>query len=248
MIFFSAIVVFLSVFASGIAMLFVKLGKNALKLLLAFSGAFLLTISVMHLIPEIYQGGLGMKAGLFILLGFFLQLLLDYFTEGVEHGHTHVCEHDHAKGRLPVGMLIGVCLHSFLEGLPLTEPGGAPDHAHDLLQYKLLAGISLHNIPIAVTFMTMLLHLHVKKQKAILLLLLFAIMTPLGLLTSELVGSRMADLAQYYEMVMAVVVGIFLHISTTILFESSENHRFNLVKFLVILLGAGVALSLAFLE
>jgi hypothetical protein len=36
-------------------------------------------------------------------------------------------------------------------------------------------------------------------------------------------------------------VGIFLHISTTILFESSENHRFNLIKFLVIILGAGLA-------
>jgi hypothetical protein len=40
---------------------------------------------------------------------------------------------------------------------------------------------------------------------------------------------------------MAVVVGIFLHISTTILFESSENHRFNLIKFVVILMGAGFA-------
>ena len=37
------------------------------------------------------------------------------------------------------------------------------------------------------------------------------------------------------------VVGILFHISTTILFESSEGHNFNLQKFLSILLGVGVA-------
>jgi hypothetical protein len=49
------------------------------------------------------------------------------------------------------------------------------------------------------------------------------------------------DFSIYFDRIMAVVVGIFLHISTTILFESSENHRFNLIKFLIILLGAAIA-------
>ena len=35
----------------------------------------------------------------------------------------------------------------------------------------------------------------------------------------------------------AVVVGIFFHISTVILFESTENHKFNIKKFGVIVLG-----------
>jgi hypothetical protein len=41
--------------------------------------------------------------------------------------------------------------------------------------------------------------------------------------------------------VMAMVVGIFLHISTTILFEADENHKFNWMKFSIIVLGALVA-------
>jgi hypothetical protein len=41
---------------------------------------------------------------------------------------------------------------------------------------------------------------------------------------------------------MAVVIGIFLHISTTILFESYEEHRYNLYKLLTILAGAGLAM------
>ena len=39
----------------------------------------------------------------------------------------------------------------------------------------------------------------------------------------------------------AIVIGIFLHISTTILFESSEGHKIHLSKLLVIILGVVVA-------
>jgi len=41
------------------------------------------------------------------------------------------------------------------------------------------------------------------------------------------------------------VIGIFLHVSTTILFEAEENHRYNLQKFLTILVGLGVALLIS---
>jgi hypothetical protein len=36
---------------------------------------------------------------------------------------------------------------------------------------------------------------------------------------------------------MAIVIGIFMHISTTILFESTESHRFNLAKGVAALVG-----------
>jgi hypothetical protein len=37
---------------------------------------------------------------------------------------------------------------------------------------------------------------------------------------------------------MAMVIGIFLHISTTILFESSDGHNFSTQKILAIIVGA----------
>jgi hypothetical protein len=46
---------------------------------------------------------------------------------------------------------------------------------------------------------------------------------------------------------MAVVVGIFLHISTTILFESSNNHRFNIIKIATVLGGAATAVLLEYI-
>ena len=58
-------------------------------------------------------------------------------------------------------------------------------------------------------------------------------MTPLG----TYLISEFPSLSNYSSQIMAMAVGIFLHISTTILFESSEGHKFNLVKLIVITLG-----------
>ena len=49
-------------------------------------------------------------------------------------------------------------------------------------------------------------------------------------------------LASHRPELSAIVIGIFLHVSTTILFEVEEGHRFNFRKGLAVLagLGAGV--------
>jgi zinc transporter ZupT len=225
---------FLSVIASGLSVLFINISSKHLKLLLSFSGAFLFAISVLHLIPEIYSSG-APNIGVFILIGFFAQILLEFFSEGIEHGHIHIHKHDHAHTAFPYAMMIGLSVHSFLEGMPLAN---GSTQAHE----SLLTGIILHNIPIAIALMTMLLQSHISKQQAIMWLVIFALITPLGSFTSYAIGQNMiGGLAMYFDRIMAVVVGIFLHISTTILFESSENHRFNLIKFVVILLGASLA-------
>lgn len=227
------IALILSVVVSGISVLYIKISTKNLKLILSFSGAFLFAISVLHLIPEIYSAGTA-NIGIFILIGFFAQILLEFFTEGIEHGHIHV--HKHAHNALPYTMMIGLCIHSFLEGMPLAN---GESHTHN----SLLTGIVLHNIPIAMALMTMLLQSHISKQTALILLMIFALVTPLGTLTSYAIGENMiGNFSVYFDKIMGVVVGIFLHISTTILFESSENHRFNLIKFMVIILGAAFAL------
>lgn len=228
------ILLFLSVIVSGSSVLFINISSKNLKLILSFSGAFLFAISVLHLIPEIYEAGTE-NIGLYILIGFFAQILLEFFSEGIEHGHIHVHKHDHAKHVFPYAMMIGLSIHSFLEGMPLAN---LENDAHR----SLLTGIILHNIPIAMALMTMLLQSHISKKQAIMWLIVFALVTPLGTFTSYAIGENMVGgLSMYFDRIMAVVVGIFLHISTTILFESSENHRFNLLKFIVILAGAAFA-------
>ncbi|MES2141119.1 MAG: ZIP family metal transporter [Bacteroidota bacterium] len=227
------ILLFLSVIISGLSVLFIDISSKNLKLILSFSGAFLFAICALHLIPEIYLSGTP-NIGIYILLGFFAQILLEFLSEGIEHGHIHV--HKHAGNAFPYAMMLGLSIHSFLEGMPLANND---IHSHN----SLLTGIVMHNIPIAMALMTMLLKSHISKRNAIIWLLVFALVTPLGTFTSYAIGENIiGNFSSYFDRIMAVVVGIFLHISTTILFESSENHRFNFIKFLVILSGAGFAL------
>jgi zinc and cadmium transporter len=246
----SAIIILLSALVSGLLMLVFRVPRKPLRLLLAFSGAFLFALSLLHLIPELYEQG-GSYTGLWILVGFLIQVLLEYLTTGVEHGHdlahTHSHhnheEHDHAHDHthvhhiVPFGVLVGLCLHAFLEGMPLgTEVAG------DSLFPPFVLGIVLHNIPIAIAFAGLMLHIGLSRKRIVLNLLLFALMTPAGMLASYFIGMQLSGgLSPYFHAITAIVVGIFLHISTTILFESSENHRFNAIKFFIILLGAGAA-------
>ena len=83
----------------------------------------------------------------------------------------------------------------------------------------------------------------ISKINTLINLAVFALMAPAGAAFSNLLGhTDMLNIAAYFNQIMAVVIGIFLHISTTILFESSSDHRFNLYKLSVIILGAVFAL------
>ena len=231
--------VFISVIISGSTVLFVSIKQKSLKLILSFSGAYLFGISVLHLIPEIYSTG-DHSIGIYILAGFLLQILMEFFSEGIEHGHIHV--HAHAEKAFPATMMIALSIHSFLEGMPL-EKLNSPAGNDPFNRNSLLVGIIMHNIPIAIALMTMLIQSNISKRNSIFWLCVFALMTPLGTFTAHLISANtVMDLSLYTNKIMAVVIGIFLHISTTILFESSENHRFNFLKFLIILLGAGAAM------
>ncbi len=227
---------FLSILISGSSLFFFgRITQRTLKLILAFSGAYLFSLSLIHLLPEVYTSG-GASIGVFILTGFFLQIILEIFSEGIEHGHMHV--HHESGGRFPLAVMIGLCIHSFLEGMPLAQ-----HFQEESTRSSLLAGIILHHIPVAIALMTMLMDSGISKQKSLGWLTVFAVMAPLGSWTGEWINvSFTQDLTILFSRLMAIVIGIFLHISTTILFESYEEHRYNLYKLLTILTGAGLAL------
>jgi hypothetical protein len=47
---------------------------------------------------------------------------------------------------------------------------------------------------------------------------------------------------------MAIVIGIFMHISTTILFESGEVHRIHLGKLMAIIVGTVLGVAVVLFE
>lgn len=214
--------------------------QNIIKLLLAFSGGFLLSIAFIHFVPELYEHSTT-NIGMFILLGFLIQLLLEFFSGGIEHGHIH----HHGHGKIPWAIIISLGVHSFLEGMPLAAPFVGQETAtthHHGSDNTLLMGIIFHQLPVAVALMTLLMAAKLKKVTAWLVLFLFAVMTPIGFLIGYLTNATLADYD--FNIILAVVVGMFLHISTTIIFETTENHKFNFYKLLSIISGFVIAIAL----
>ncbi|MBK6986286.1 MAG: ZIP family metal transporter [Bacteroidetes bacterium] len=233
----------LPVLVTGFIFLSLKIKTQNLRFLLAFSAAYLFSISVTHLLPECYEGSNTKSIGLFILVGFFIQIFLEYFSTGIEHGHTHAHSHSCEK-HLPLGMIIGLYLHSLLEGLPIYQSGIIETHSQAVLstQESLVFGITIHNIPIAIAFVTLLLEHKTSKLKTVLLLLGFALMAPLGCLISYVLNSvGVQNYDGFLKLSFAVVIGIFLHISTAIMFETGENHKYNLAKIMSMIAGVFLA-------
>ena len=193
--------------------------KKNLKLLLAFSGAFLLGITIYEFLPDIFEASENSKRiSLFIVIGILLQICLEFFSKGAEHGHVHL---NKKNSTFPVSLFISLSIHSIFEGVPL--------HKHDAVLY----GVFIHKIPIAIILTTFLLNTALERYKIFVFIFLFAVMTPLG----SLVVAQLNLSTQQINLISAITIGIFLHISTTILFESTEGHKFNLVKLLIIVLG-----------
>ena len=206
-----------------------KVSQN-FKLLLSFSGAFLLAICFLHLIPELYES-YSTSIGLYILIGFVLQLLLEFFSQGIEHGHLHV--HKNEKSVFPYAVFMSLCLHSLIEGTALTHA----HHHHE--NTPLLMGVLIHKFPVAIILSTLLLAKGIKGGKLVVSIFIFALSAPLGLFLADKLGHSFLE---SINTLLALAVGIFLHISTTILFETSEGHKFHLKKFAVIVLGLLVAI------
>lgn len=224
---------FLAVVLGYLFVIYIKPSQQQYtKLLLSFSGAYLLALTVFVLIPEVYhthegEGHNFKYIGLFVILGVLLQIVLEFFSHGAEHGHAQHILHTQHTTAFPLSLFVSLSIHSILEGFPLSH-----GHNHDLVY-----AIFVHKLPVAIVLTTFFINSGVNKWKTALFLLFFALMTPLGTFLSSTVPS----LINYHTELSAIVIGIFLHISTVILFENSEGHRFNLLKFLSVCVGFAVA-------
>ncbi len=192
------------------------------KLLLSFSGAFLLALTLFDLLPEVYHHLDAKLTGLYIMFGILLQIILEFFSKGAEHGHIHIHKDN---TQFPWLLFISLCIHSFLEGFPI--------HQHNDMVY----GVLIHKIPIATLITSFLVQSNYSKMQIAGFLIFFAAMTPLGTFISN--NTSLAE--QYIYIINAIVIGIFFHISTVILFESSEGHKFNMSKLLAIIFGVAIA-------
>ncbi len=219
------ILLFASPLIGGIiAMLFHIKKEEQYKLVLSFSGSFLFAVTILHLLPEVFHENI--YAGPFLLLGFFIQILLEQTTRGIEHGHYH----PHKESSLFIFSLVfGLSVHSFLDGIPVS------------LNRSLLYGVFMHKIPEGFALTSIFLFSKYKKSTVVTALLLFSVVAPCGALLSEYLQEINAAI---FPTLLAIVAGSFLHISTTILFESESlgGHSLPYKKIIAITLGAAISL------
>ncbi len=238
------LVLFFTVVLSGfLVKAFPPQNTKWLKMALAFSGSYLFSITIIHLLPDMLLGSSKPHTvGYWVLGGFFLQLVLEQFSEGVEHGHMHLHKQGHPNS-MPFLLLGSLFVHSFLEGSILVNSGNGHSHAgHEQNNfYLVLIGIALHHIPAAFALMSVLMSRIGNFNKAFLWLLIFAAGSPLGIIVSNFVLTFGAD-SMLYNALTGLVIGNFLHISTTILFETSPDHHFNRNKLMATFLGLFLAL------
>lgn len=237
----NALVLFVSALLGGLyALRVTKTKESQVKSVLVFAGSFLFSITVVHILPELFETHKNQfHIGLFILGGFFFQQVLEYFTSGVEHGHMHVHKHGNEHSAWSgISLMAALCIHSFLEGTILAHPGVIHD-SHS--QGSLLTGVVLHKVPAALALMTVLSCHYEKRKTQLLLLFIFAMASPLGVLAGHAIEPMGLFSEDGMVMLFAFVAGNFLHISTTIFIESSPEHHWNSKKLIISLLGAGVA-------
>lgn len=202
---------------------FFPLKKNlGLKIILSFSGAFLLGITVFELFPVIFSKG-SKQLSIYVMGGILFQIVLEYFSKGAEHGHYHTG----GSNFFPLTLWLSLSIHAFVEGMPLSN------------QMELTYGIVIHKIPTGVILSLMMGKTNISSKIKWSALILFSLMTPIG----SLIMNYTPSLIENQLEIIAWVMGMILHISTIILFESNENHRFNLNKLITILL----AILLAYL-
>lgn len=224
---------FLITFIGGSLPLWIKgMDNKKMNYVLTFSGSFLLSITFLHLLPETFTD-VGNKAGLLILTGFFLQLIIQRFTHGIEHGHLHVHDHDHKIPVLPI--LLGLTLHAFMEGLPLGF-----NYRMGATAPSLYMAVAAHKLPEAM-LVVMLINETGSKSKALINLFFFSLVTPLASMIAHALGTSYHAMADTLVLLVPVVAGAFIHIATTIFFESgTKQHMLTWKKILAILAGVGI--------
>ncbi len=210
--------------------------KGTLQDILSFSGAFLFAILILELFPAIFTGH-HHQIGLFVLMGFFLQIGMDILTRGVEHGHLHLHEYEKSRS-LILPLFLGLGVHALLDGLPFV--------GFDVLKeshiHTIYTGILLHKVAEGFTLFMVMNILGKSRNQSLLWIAAFSLITPIGMLLLQSVPFLMNQL----NYVLAFAAGSLLHVSITILFESENLHHHGIAwrKLIWIALGIGLAFGL----
>ncbi|MFQ6047407.1 MAG: ZIP family metal transporter [Gemmatimonadales bacterium] len=120
-----------------------KLGLKIISGFVAFGAGFMLSVSLVRMLPEAIEMG-GESAALFVLLGY----LLVHLSQHTATEHFHFGEETHDVTRLAgVTALIGLLLHTFFDGVAIASGFNVSTE----LGLLIFVAVFLHKLPEGLT-------------------------------------------------------------------------------------------------
>lgn len=215
--------------------------KNSLLFLVSFSAGALFGDAFIHLIPEAFEDGLGIKLPLYILFGIMTFFVLEKF---IHWRHCHIPtskKHPHPFAFIN---LIGDGLHNFIDGLLI----GGSYLVNIPLGVATTLAVILHEIPQEIGDFGVLLHAGLTKTKALFYNFISAILAILGAVIAILVGSNISGFSTF---LISFTAGGFIYIAGSDLIpelHKETSPRNSIIQFIAIILGISIMFSLGFLE
>ncbi|MBC9907427.1 ZIP family metal transporter [Achromobacter xylosoxidans] len=222
-----------------------KVFAQYLHHMVSLSVGVLLSVALLHLLPEAFETGVGDAHVLFglmlaSLIGFFVLEKIALLRHSHHHegdGHHHHKGHDrHEAGRGGVLILIGSSLHNLCDGVLvaaafLTDP---------LLGVLTAASIIIHEVPHKLGDFVVLLNAGLARRRAFSLILFTSLCSALGGIIGYFV---LQQAQQWVPYVLVVAASSFLYISVADLMPQMHE-RVSLADAVpqLLLVGVGVAL------
>ncbi|MGB3431832.1 ZIP family metal transporter [Achromobacter sp.] len=222
-----------------------KVFAQYLHHMVSLSVGVLLSVALLHLLPEAFETGVGDAHVLFglmlaSLIGFFVLEKIALLRHSHHHegdGHHHHKGHDrHEAGRGGVMILIGSSLHNLCDGVLvaaafLTDP---------LLGVLTAASIIVHEVPHKLGDFVVLLNAGLARRRAFSLILFTSLCSAVGGIIGYFVLQQAQEWVPY---VLVVAASSFLYISVADLMPQMHE-RVSLADAVpqLLLVGVGVAL------
>jgi len=182
--------------------------KNSL-ILINFAAGVMITLAFLHLAPEGLENN--PNALFYVLLGFLFMFFLQFVVL------FHPCHDEDCSKHMGVTSVIGLSLHSFIDGLIIA----ASFEAGSQIGILTAAAILLHKLPDGITISGILLHAGASAGKIFSFSALTASFTPIGALLGLFIFK---DLPQtYMGALLALTAGSFLFLAASDLIP--ETHK-----------------------
>ncbi len=208
-----AVWIFASAMAGGLVPLLRRWTQPQLTLLISFSAGIILGVVFLDLLPE--AASITPHFFTAVLVGFTLLLALEKFV--LIHPHE---KDEWADRRSGLTAYVGISLHSLLDGVALGSSAMVPT-----LGPVVLWAIAAHKIPNTFSLVSILLYFGFSRRYTLLLLIVFALLTPLGGALA-LLALRNAS-PEILGFAVGVAAGTFLFIATSDLLPHAHAHHEN---------------------